>query len=267
MRNSATSPEANTPPRQKNAPLRVDINCDLGEEMSSDADIMPFISSANIACGYHAGDETTMRQTIELSMKHGIAIGAHPSFADRENFGRMEMSLSETEIYWLVTAQVLALEKLAVAAGTVLRHVKPHGALYNLSARSPAVAAVIAKAVKNTNPALILVGLSGSCSLTEALRLGLPVASEAFADRRYQDDGSLVPRKMAGALIEDVRLSVLQVSQLVRDGEVTTIAGKRVPVVADTICIHGDGEGAPKLAAYIHQYLKQENIVLQAFGA
>lgn len=233
----------------------IDINADMGEGVGNDALLMPYISSANIACGYHAGDEQTMLETINLALKYNVAIGAHVSFHDRKNFGRMEMHLSSPEIFELVTRQLFILEKIAVHCGTRLSHVKPHGALYNMSAGNALLARTIAEAVKDHNPALVLFGLSGSVSIGEAASIGLKTANEAFADRTYLDDGSLTPRTIAGALIEDADKCVQQVMQMVHKKTVTTLSGKEIPIIAETICIHGDGKYAVEFAKRINEAL------------
>ena len=234
----------------------LNINCDLGEGMSTDDDIMPFITSANIACGYHAGDSETMWRTVESAIRHNVAIGAHPSFFDRKNFGRSEMTLAPGEIYDLVTQQLLVLTEIASSMDTKLQHVKPHGALYNMSAKDPALANTIARAVKDFDRYLILFGLSGSFSISEAKAIGIKTASEVFADRTYQDDGSLTPRSQPGALIEDTGKVLTQVMQLIKEGTVTTLSGKIIPITAETICIHGDGKQAVAFAKAIHNAIK-----------
>lgn len=238
----------------------IDINCDMGEGMANDALIMPYISSANIACGAHAGDADTMKKTAASAIEHGVCIGAHPGFHDRENFGRTEMKLSAPEIYGLVTEQVFALQKTVHAMGAKLEHVKPHGALYNMSARDPQLAATIADAVYAIDPKLILFGLSGSCSLGEAAKKGLNTSAEVFADRSYQDDGSLTPRSHPGALITDTAKSMQQVLQMIRTSTVTSISGKQVSISADTICIHGDGIHALDFAKALYQTLEKASI-------
>lgn len=238
--------------------MQPDINCDMGEGAGNDALLMPYISSANIACGWHAGDTASMQQTIELCMEHNVAVGAHPSFFDRENFGRKEMELPVQDIYELVTQQLVVLNEVAASLGAALQHVKPHGALYNMSARDALLARVIAKAVKDFDSHLVLFGLSGSHSISEAKKLGLKTASEVFADRSYQDDGSLTPRSQPGALIEEAATALQQVLQMVNDGTVTTITGKKIPIVADTICIHGDGKRAVEFAKAIHEAMNKE---------
>lgn len=241
----------------------IDLNCDMGEGMDNDAVIMPYISSASIACGYHAGDETTMRQTMELAMRHGVAVGAHVSFSDRANFGRSEMNLPAQEVYQLVTAQLITAAAIADKTGTMLRHVKPHGALYNQSARDKVLATTIAQAVKDFDASLVLFGLSGSPSIDAAKALGLATASEVFADRMYREDGSLVPRSQPGSLIAATGEATRQVLQMVQRGTVISSSGQTVPVVADTICIHGDGKNAAGFASAIHTALKQYAIEIQ----
>jgi 5-oxoprolinase (ATP-hydrolysing) subunit A len=231
------------------------INCDMGEGMENDALIMPFINSANIACGYHAGNEMIMRTTIGLAIQHSVRIGAHPSFRDKENFGRTEMDLPSTEIYDIVSEQVNLLKEIAILMGAVMQHVKPHGALYNMSARDPKLANTIARAIKDVDHSLILVGLSGSVSISEAKALGLKTESEVFADRTYQDDGSLSSRKEPNAFIETEAGCIEHVRQMIEEGMVTTVSGKKIPIVADTICIHGDGENAVRFARALHQKL------------
>ena len=236
----------------------------MGEGIGNDERIMPFISSASIACGYHAGDKHTMEQTVDLCIKHNVAIGAHPSFKDKENFGRIEMNLSVEETYAIVSKQVNDLLTIVKEKNTTLHHVKPHGALYNMSAKDSLLAASIAKAVKDSDGSLILYGLAGSYSLTEAKKIGLTTASEVFADRTYQDDGSLTPRKQANALIEDTRKSIGQVLQMIKGKNVIALSGKNVFINAETICIHGDGKHAVEFAKTIYDKLKQERIVIKA---
>ena len=240
--------------------MQVDINCDLGEGMAHDADIMPFISSANIACGFHAGDENTMRQTILLAMENKVVIGAHISFPDKQNFGRTEMHFAKNELHDLIFQQLATIHKIADSLGAVIHHVKPHGALYNMSARDAELANTMAAAVKQFNPGFILYGLSGSHSINEAKRIGLQTASETFADRHYNDDGSLTARSQPNAMIEDEQKAVQQVLQMIIEGTVTTGTGKLIPVLAETICIHGDENNALAFARVISAALKKENI-------
>jgi 5-oxoprolinase (ATP-hydrolysing) subunit A len=229
----------------------MDINCDIGEGMSNDALIMPFITSANIACGYHAGDATIMRNTMALARKHNVNIGAHPSFKDKENFGRTEMHLSIKEIYDLIIVQLQFMQKMAEEMNVSLHHVKPHGALYNMSARNIDIAEAIAGAIHDFNNELILFGLSGSLSIEAAGKLGLKTMAEVFADRTYQDDGSLTSRKEANAMILTVDDCLSQVEEMVARKRVISVNGKPIPVVAETICIHGDGKNAIEFAEAI----------------
>ncbi|HEY1113532.1 MAG TPA: 5-oxoprolinase subunit PxpA [Chitinophagaceae bacterium] len=233
--------------------MAIDINCDTGESIGNDEELMQFITSANIACGYHAGDEQTMRTTLLLAKQYGVAAGAHPSYMDREHFGRTEMDCTPQEVYGLVVHQVAALEEVAKECGMVLHHVKPHGALYNKAARDQELAAAIAKAVRDCNPALMLYGLSGSFLISEGKAAGLSTRSEVFADRTYSDDASLTPRSEPNALITDVEQAVQQVEEMVREGVVTSVNGVRVPIVAETVCIHGDGPMAVEIAKAIKE--------------
>jgi UPF0271 protein len=242
----------------------IDINCDMGEGMATDTAIMPFISSANIACGFHAGDDNTMRETVSLAIQYGVTIGAHPGYADKENFGRTEMHVSDEEVYALIQQQVAALMKIAAEKAAKLHHVKPHGALYNQSAKDPQLAAVIAKAVYDIDPALVLFGLSGSHSISEAKKIGLTTASEVFADRSYQDDGSLTPRSKPGALLQSTEAALQQVLQMVNEKTVTSLTGKKVLIDADTICLHGDGAHAADFAKAIYQLLQQHSVHIQS---
>jgi 5-oxoprolinase (ATP-hydrolysing) subunit A len=234
-----------------------DINCDMGEGVGNDEAIMPYISSANIACGYHAGDADTMRKTIELCLKHNVKIGAHPSYPDRENFGRTDIYLPLPELYGLVTAQINLLDKIAKECGTTVHHVKPHGALYNMSARSKQRAAVVALAIKDVDDSLILYGLSKSYLISEAKKTGLKAWNEVFADRTYADDGRLTPRAKPCALIETEEEAVKQVLQMTEKGFVTSTGGKQIPVTADTVCIHGDGSHAVEFVKAINKALKK----------
>jgi UPF0271 protein len=242
----------------------IDINCDMGEGIGNDEQIMPYISSANIACGFHAGDEATMKETVELCKKYKVAIGAHPSYDDRENFGRTDVRLPPQEVYDLVMKQIRLLDEMARAKGITLSHVKPHGALYNMAARDRFLAPIVSLAVMDTNRKLVLYGLSGSHLVKEGNNLGLRTASEVFADRTYQDDGSLTPRYKPGALIDDADKAVAQVLEMVNEGTVTTTSGKKIPIKADTVCIHGDGPHAVELVKAIHKALTKNNIAIKA---
>jgi UPF0271 protein len=240
--------------------ITIDLNCDMGEGIGNEETIMPYISSANIACGYHAGDELSMWDTIEMALHYKVNIGAHVSFLDKENFGRSEMKLSNEEVYELVTQQLIILNDMAGIFNTTMTHVKPHGALYNMSAKNAALAKSIASAVKDFDKELLLFGLSGSHSIKEAEKIGLKTMNEVFADRSYQDDGSLTPRAQAGALIEDTVIVVNQVLQMINQQSVTTQHHKTILVKTDTVCIHGDGKNAAAFAKAIHEAMMREDI-------
>lgn len=235
--------------------MRIDLNCDMGEGMPNDAALMPFISSANIACGFHAGDEYTMETTVKLCKDFGVRIGAHPSFPDRANFGRTMMEMSPEEIYKMVREQIQVLHKHASAQGEKIHHVKPHGALYNASAKDPAIAKAIAHAVFDEDPNLLLFGLSGSYSLAAAEAMGLKTAHEVFGDRAYQADGSLVPRNQAHACLDQTEEVIHQVKRMVQKGEVQAISGEIIPLRIDTICLHGDGPHALEFAKAIRRLM------------
>ena len=237
----------------------IDINCDLGEGLPNDALLMPYISSANIACGYHAGDDSIMKRTLVLAIANKVAIGAHPGFLDKNNFGRTEMNLSLQQVYDLVALQINKLQVFAKSLGTKVQHVKPHGALYNMSAKDHLLANTIAQAVFDIDPSLVLFGLSGSYSISEAKSRGLSTASEVFADRTYCDDGSLTPRSQSNAMIESISDSLKQVFQMIDKQTVTTITGKQIMVKAETICIHGDGEQAVKFSKNIFEGLQKQS--------
>ena len=240
--------------------MKIDLNCDMGEGCGNDAALMDHISSTNIACGFHAGDAETMKRTVEIAIEKGVAIGAHPGYRDRENFGRTAMQLSAAEVVEIVTEQIAALSEIATAAGGRLDHVKPHGALYNQAARDSELAAAIAEAVIAFDRNLVLYGLSGGDSIREAASRGLRTASEVFADRTYQSDGSLTPRSEPNALINDAEQAVAQVLQMVNAGTVTATDGTTTPIVADTICIHGDGAHALEFAKTINHALRENGI-------
>jgi UPF0271 protein len=239
----------------------IDLNCDLGEGAGNDAGLMPLITSANIACGGHTGDEGTMRVAVTLAQKHGVAIGAHPGFSDRENFGRRELALSAEEIWAMVMIQIMALRAIAP-----LRHVKPHGALYNLAARDATVAGVVADAVLAVDKDLVLFALAGSELVKAGRARGLRVAEEVFADRTYQADGSLTPRVRPDALVQDGDVVVAQVLRMIREGNVRSTDGLDVPIKADTVCLHGDGLHAVAFAQRLKVELKKAGIEIKAFA-
>jgi UPF0271 protein len=240
----------------------IDLNCDMGEGMDTDAAIFPFISSANIACGAHAGDETIMRRTVELAVRHGVAIGAHPSYPDREHFGRVDLLGDPAPATGLalledsLNEQLVALAAVCRDIGVRLHHVKPHGALYNRAARDGVVSGVIARVVAAFDPALLFYGLSGSGMAPAAATAGLNFVSEVFADRTYRPDGSLTPRSEPGALIENSPAAVAQALKMVREGRVT-VAGspEEIALRAGTVCLHGDGAHAVEFARLIHDAL------------
>lgn len=245
---------------------RIDLNCDLGEGAGHDAELMPLVTSANIACGAHAGDEATMRETIALAKRHGVAIGAHPGFADRENFGREEITLSFPEVAGLVSVQVRQLQTIALSLGTVVSHVKLHGALYNMASRDRALAGAIVDAIRATGFNHILYALAGSELEKVARAAGCRVASEVFADRTYRADGSLTPRERPDALIADENAAVSQVLRLAREGRVRSVDGADVEIRADTVCLHGDGEHAVAFARRLRTELDREGIEVRTFS-
>ena len=233
--------------------LCVDLNCDLGESfgvysIGSDERVMPYITSANLACGFHAGDPSVMRATVKLAALYGVAVGAHPGFPDLVGFGRRELHATPEEVEDLVLYQVGALAGIAAAEGGRLQHVKPHGALYNMAARDRTLADAVARAVVAADPGLILVGLSGSSLLDAGRAAGLGVASEVFADRTYDASGALTPRTTAGAVLGEPGVVVERALQMIREGTVQATTGERVKVRADTICIHGDTAQVVSLA-------------------
>ena len=234
--------------------MNIDLNCDLGEGAAHDAELMALVSSANIACGAHAGDEATMRRTLELARKHGVAAGAHPGYRDRANFGRLELALAPAEVFQLVVEQVRELQRIAGELGVALAHVKPHGALYNQAARDPALADAIATAVQTVDARLILFGLAGSALIKAAAARGLTTAAEVFADRRYQADGSLVPRSRPDALIADAEEACAQVLRLVWAGR------------PQTVCVHGDGPHAVAFARQLRAALGQAQIEIKPYA-
>lgn len=243
----------------------IDINCDLGEGCPNDAELMRYISSANIACGFHAGDAEIMRRTVDLAVENNVAIGAHPSFPDRENFGRTSMTLPLSQVTEMVTEQISALNDICVEQGAALRHVKPHGALYNMAAKDGPLAHAVAKAAASFDRGLLFVGPPNSFLLAEAESLGLRTASEVFADRTYQPDGSLTPRSRANALITDLRDCLAQVTRMVREQTVVAVDGSVVPIRADTICIHGDGDHAVEFAQAIKMALVNGGVTIKPF--
>jgi UPF0271 protein len=247
----------------------IDLNCDMGEsfgawKMGNDAALMDHVSSVNIACGFHAGDPTTIRNTIELAIQKNVAIGAHPSYPDLQGFGRRNMSLSPGEIYDLILYQVSAMKGICEASGARLHHVKPHGALYNQAAKSEEMSEAIARAVKSCDAGLVFYGGSGSNLISGAQKAGLKTASEVFADRTYQRDGSLTPRSMPNALIDDAHTAIHQAVQMVMSGKVTTLDGSEIPITAETICLHGDGAHALEFAVALRKAFAENGIEVRS---
>ena len=241
----------------------IDLNCDMGEGLGNEDLLLPFISSANIACGYHAGDATEMKRVVDGCIKNNVAIGAHPSYPDKKNFGRTHMYLSTNEIYTLVKNQLEILNTIVVAAAANLHHIKPHGALYNMAAKDAAIAHAIAMAVKDFDAELIFYGLSGSMMIEEAKKTGLKTAREVFADRTYQPDGSLTARTESNALITDTATAVQQVLQMINSKTVTATDGAVIAMLADSICIHGDGINAVPFATALNNSLQVAGIYIK----
>lgn len=243
----------------------IDLNCDMGEsfgawKMGNDEAVMPFVTSANIACGFHAGDPATMRKTVATALQHGVALGAHPGLPDLAGFGRRAMAMAPEEVYDLVVVQVGAMAAVAKTQGARLHHVKAHGALYNMASSQVDIAEAIAAAVRDVDDSLILYALANSVQVHAARDAGLSVAQEVFADRSYQGNGMLTPRNQPGAMITDVQQASAQVLQMVKQGTVTALDGTVVAVSADTLCLHGDQPGAVEFARHIRQALQDERV-------
>ena len=246
---------------------RIDLNCDMGEsygawQMGADAEVMPHISSANVACGFHGGDPATIRKTVRLALDHGVAVGAHPSLPDIQGFGRRPMKISAQDMYDLVVYQAGAVEGFARAAGSKLHHIKCHGALYNMAANDEALSDAMVRAAKDLGCMLYV--LSHSKNHEIARRAGVPVLAEVFADRGYSDDGTLAPRDKPGGMIEDAAKAVKQALAMVEEGTVMSVNGKRVPVVAETLCLHGDQPGAAEFARALRKAFADRSISVVA---
>ena len=252
---------------------RIDLNCDMGEShgafvIGHDADVLPHITSINVACGFHGGDPSVMRNTVTLAALHGVSVGAHPGLPDLLGFGRRDMAVTPQEVYDMITYQIGALEAIAsAAAGVALQHVKPHGALYNMAARRDDLADAIARAVHDVDDSLILMGLSGSALIRAAQAHGLATASEVFADRAYMPDGTLAPRSRPDAMISDVDTAVTRAVRMVTMHEVIAVDGATVVLNAESICIHGDGAQAALFAQRIRAGLDAAGITVQALAA
>ncbi|PTJ02496.1 LamB/YcsF family protein [Staphylococcus simulans] len=251
--------------------MKIDLNCDLGEAFGNysfggDHQIIPLITSANIACGFHAGDENVMYETVKLAKENGVGIGAHPGFHDIQGFGRRNMDLTPDEIYTLVAYQIGALSAFCRIHDVKINHVKPHGALYNMGAREKDIAHAIAQAVYDVDPSLILVGLSNTLLVSEAEAVGLKAANEVFADRRYEENGQLVSRKEADAVLTDTDEAIEQVVKMVKENKVIAKTGKEIELKADTICVHGDGAHALEFVSKIRERLTKEGISITKLG-
>lgn len=245
--------------------LSIDLNCDMGESfgawtMGRDTEVLPLVTSANIACGFHAGDPGTMRKTVAAAIGNGVAIGAHPGLPDLSGFGRRSMDITPQQAYDMVVVQVGALAATAASQGARLHHVKAHGALYNMAVRDPSLARALAQAVHDIDPGLVFYALASSDMARVASEVGLTVAHEVFADRSYQPDGSLTPRSRPDAMIEDPEQSIRQVLRMVKEGRVIAVDGTQVEVQADTLCIHGDQPGAVVFAKAIRSALHEAGI-------
>ncbi|MDQ0271886.1 LamB/YcsF family protein [Cytobacillus purgationiresistens] len=249
----------------------VDLNCDMGEsfgayKMGRDEEILDYVTSANIACGFHAGDPATMRRTVQLALEKDVAIGVHPGLQDLVGFGRREMKVSPQEAYDLVVYQIGALSAFVKSEGGKLQHVKPHGALFNMAAKDVPLSEAIAEAIYKVDPELILFGLAGGELVGAGERIGLRSASEVFSDRTYQVDGTLTSRREENALIKNHETAVNQVIRMVKEGKVLSLQGVDVAIKADTVCIHGDGENALEFAKYILSALQQADIQVAKIG-
>ena len=251
---------------------RVDLNCDLGESFGNytcgmDASVIPHISSANVACGFHAGDPLVMDKTVKLAKQYNVAVGAHPGYPDLVGFGRRNMAVSAAELKAMMQYQIGALQAFCRSQGVKLQHVKPHGAMYNMAAKDRKLADAICDAILEIDDSLILLGLSGSEMLKAAKDKGLRYASEVFADRAYEDDGSLTPRALDGSVITDEDEAIKRVLQMVNDGTVVTRSGKVIPIEADSICLHGDGAKAVEFAQRIRAELTDSGVEIVPLAA
>lgn len=247
----------------------LDLNCDMGEgfgvyKVGDDEQLLGYVTSANVACGFHAGDPGTMAKTVRLAFAAGVSVGAHPSLADLQGFGRREMTVSPAEVYDAVAYQLGALKAIARAAGTSVRHVKTHGALYNMAAKNEQLSEAISQAVKDVDSSLFVYAPAGTLSVTVARELGLRVLCEVFGDRTYQDDGTITPRKLPRAMITSLEESVAQVKNMLQDGFVRSLSGREIPIEADTLCIHGDQPGAVSFARGLREALNAAGVTLSA---
>lgn len=249
--------------------VKVDLNCDMGESfgrytLGEQEKILQYVTSANIACGFHAGDPNVMNDTVKIAIENGVRIGAHPGLPDLVGFGRREMTITPREAYDMVVYQIGALQGFLTVHNETMQHVKPHGGLYNMAAKDRDLAAAIAQAVYDVSPSLVLFGLAGSELTKAGEKIGLTTAHEVFADRTYQSDGTLTSRSQKDALITDHDKSVAQVVKMVREGRVTSEQNIEVSLQAHTVCIHGDGAHALDFAKYINQSFKENGIVVSS---
>ncbi len=247
----------------------IDLNSDLGESFGNytlgmDERILELISSANIACGFHAGDPDVMHRTVQLALKNNVALGAHPGFPDLVGFGRRTMGVSPQEVYTMMVYQIGALNGFIKAEGGKMQHVKPHGALYNMAAKDKKLAEAIAESLYKVDPELVLFGLAGSEMIHAAKRIGIRAIEEVFADRTYQKDGTLTPRSQANSMITDDQKAIVQVLKMVQEKRVTSVDGSDIALQADTICVHGDGEHALNFAKKIKEKLEEANILVKS---
>jgi UPF0271 protein len=249
--------------------LAIDLNCDMGESfgawsMGNDLGILPYVTSANIACGFHGGDPATMRKTVAAAIQHGVALGAHPGLPDLVGFGRRAMQITPQEAYDMVVVQVGALAGVAASQGGRLHHVKAHGALYNMAAKQPELANAIAQAVFDVDSSLVFYALASSALVQAGQEAGLTVAQEVFGDRSYQSDGSLTPRTQPNAMIEDATVSIRQVLRMITEGKIATVQGVDIAVKADTLCLHGDQPDAVAFAKSIRLALQEAGVQVKA---
>lgn len=246
----------------------IDLNCDMGEGfgpwiMGKDSELLRYISSASIACGFHAGDASVMRRTVEQALRAGVSIGAHPSYPDLQGFGRREMHLTSNEVFDITLYQVAALKGICESLGARLSHVKPHGALYNVAARDAETARAIIEAVKSLDSTMAVYGLSGGVLTDLAKKSGLKAIEEAFVDRSYGSDGSLIPRRESGALVSDLGIATSQALRLAKDNSVISKSGETVKIAVDSLCIHGDGPNAVEIAKSVRQRLDEAGITVR----
>ncbi len=251
--------------------LKIDLNCDLGESFGNykiglDEEVIKYVTSANIACGFHASDPLVMEKTVRLAKNAGVGVGAHPGFPDLVGFGRRNMNVSIAELKAMVTYQLGALDAFCRANKIILQHVKPHGAMYNMAGKDEKMALAIAEAIGNYNSSLILLGLSGSQMLKAAQTVGIPFKKEVFADRAYEEDGSLVARTKPGAMIEDENEAIQRIIDMVRYGKVKSITGKEISVEPDSVCVHGDNPRTLDFVIKIRKRLEEDGIITKAMG-